>query len=314
MKIFRNIILASGLILASLNFTSCDLRQFGKDDKHGDGDAVVGFENAAYTYKESAGIVRLPVLITGSPINYPLTFDVKAEAIDLDDLSKLDDLIYFTQLNGLKFYDNGTVYVEFEVFDDADINADRTFKLTVTNPSGATLGSVAETVVTIRDNDNNPYEKLWGDWTFNATNASTGAAVSFAVNLSGGFTPEEEEANADKLLVAWGINNYKWSDHTPVWYIGYDADAGRLSIKVGTQMVAPGDVDWGLGGAQHCNMASYDTETNTISETVEISGTWSDDLKTLTFDPKLGIAAPIYSDGTYTGYVWFRMTNITMTR
>lgn len=313
MKIFRNIILASGLALAALSVASCDIGKFGKETKHGDGDAVVGFAKDTYTFKESAGIVKVPISITGSPTDYPFTFDVKAEAIDLVDLASLDKLVLFTQTTDFKDYGNGDVYVEFKITDDTEINDDRSFKLTIVNAKGAELAELTETTVIIKDNDNNPYEKLWGDWVFHGLDYDL-AAAEFSVNISGGFTDEEVEANADKMLVCWGLVGYQWTGGVPVWYMSYDADAKMVAIIPGKKICEPGDVNWGLGGAQHAELWYWNPETGESSSSIELTGTWSDDLNTITFDQTGGFTLRIYSDGEYTGYTWDRYSKIYLTR
>lgn len=316
MKIFKNIILAAGLVVASFGVSSCDLGLFGPEVKHGEGDAVVGFASPTYTFKESAGIVRVPVAITGTPDTYPSTFDVTAEAIDLVNLNYLGDLVLFTQTTNFKDNGNGTVYVEFKIKDDTEINDDRSFKLKLTNVQGAKLSEVAETVVIIKDNDNNPYEKLWGDWTFHCLDYD-GAAYEFTVSISGGFTPEEEEANADKLLVCVGLegNQLALNDGTgaPVWYMGYDADAKLLSIKTGN-LIGPANIfNFGLSGEQTVELWYWNPETNEPSSDVEVTGTWSDDLNTITFDQTAGLILRVYADGVYKG-VWDRYSKMSMTR
>ena len=313
MKIFRNIILASGLALAALSVASCDIGKIGKETKHGDGDAVVGFAKDTYTFKESAGIVKVPISITGSPTDYPFTFDVKAEAIDLVDLASLDKLVLFTQTTDFKDYGNGDVYVEFKITDDTEINEDRSFKLSIVNAKGAELAELTETTVIIKDNDNNPYEKLWGDWVFHGLDYDL-AAAEFSVNISGGFTDEEVEANADKMLVCWGLVGYQWDGGLPVWYMSYDADAKMVAIIPGKKICEPGDVNWGLGGAQHAELWYWNPETGESSSSIELTGTWSDDLNTITFDQTGGFTLRIYSDGEYTGYTWDRYSKIYLTR
>ena len=316
MKLFKNIILATGLMIAAFSVASCDLFSVGEEIKHGDGDAVVGFASTTYAFKESAGIVRVPVDITGSPMNYPLTFDVKAEPVNLVDLNSLDDLVLFTQTTGFKDNGNGTVYVEFKITDDTEINDDRTFKLSIVNPQGATLSEVTETVVTIKDNDNNPYEKLWGDWTFHCLDYDL-AAYEFTVTISGGFTEEEEEANADKLLVCVGLEGYQWalSDGTgaPLWSMSFDLDAKLLSIKTGKEIAPANYINFGLGGTQTVELWYWNPETGEASKDIEVSGTWSQDLNTITFDQSAGLALRVYADGVYKG-VWDRYSKMSMTR
>lgn len=296
-------------------FTSCSKNT---DIKHGKGDAVIGFAQASYTFKESAGIAKIPVEIIGSPETYPLTFDITCEKLNSD--KEVSEIMVFTQTKNFK--DNGSVLadstkvpviVEFKVIDDADINEDRTYTITITNVKGAKLAEQSSTTVVIKDNDNNPYEKLWGKWTMTGTK-SNGDPYSSPVTICGGFTDEEVEANADKVLVAHGFAGYQWSDGTPHFNIAYDGDSETLSIMVGYNMTNPGDVDWGLGGSQYVVAYSYNPASKTISDKIQIPGKWNKDMTEMTFDSSLGLIAMIFSDGTSTGYNWSSCCAIKLTR
>lgn len=306
------------LLFAALGLmTSCD------DDKAtGAGDATIGFASSTYTYKESAGIVRIPVAFNGEPKSYPIVFDVKAEIVDGD--KTLDQLVHFTQIEHLKYAGNPSApaFVEFEIYDDKDINDARHMRLTIESASGAEIVN-GTTLVEIADNDNNPYERLWGNWTFTGNSIADGSVTTFDVNISGGFTEEEVEANADKKLVCWGYVGYKDDvtgygidpGHQPVWYMDYDADAEMLSVEVGTLLTNL--FTFGVDGVSDYEVktASLDTsdENAEFSESEQIKAVWSEDMNTITLEPTSAFCSLVYGDGKYLGY-WYGHYNVVLTR
>lgn len=315
MKTTRYIILLAAAVLSM----ACSKEE---PVKHGKGDAVVSFAKSSYTFKESAGIATIPVSITGTPKDYPLTFDIKVEAVTSD--KKVDEMFLFTQTSDIKF--NGAVMadstyvpvnIEFKVIDDAEINEDRLFKISIVNVKGAKTGDIASAEVIVKDNDNNPYEKLWGDWIMTGVTTS-GAAYSSPVMICGGFTSEEIEANADNRLACCGFAGYQWSDGTPCFYIGFDADNEALAFEFGYDMTIPGDVNWGLGGdqnlPQHAVAYKYDAAAKTYSTKGTIPGVWSKDFNTITFAENYGLAAVIYIGGAESNYLWSSCCNIVLTR
>lgn len=315
MKIFKYSLFIAALLGTSGLLSSCD------DDPTGAGDATIGFAQSAYVYKESAGLVKIPVTFTGEPKSYPIIFDVSAEVEGTE--VTLDDVALFTQTQGLRYVGNpnAPAFVEFQLIDNEEINASRFMKLTITSASGATIAN-ATTTIEIADNDNNPYEKLWGNWTFsgNSISASDGGAVkTFDVNISGGFTAEDVEKNADKVLVCWGFGGQQANaggltpPKQPVWYINYDADAASLSIAVNTLMANA----WTFNGIDEdveVKSASTLPGASGFDYKTQVKGTWSEDLNTLTFEKGYGFAATVWGvSGTYYGF-WYGYENITMTR
>lgn len=320
MKTLRYIFAAA---CAACLVSSCDLMDFGKEQdpvRYGYGDAVIGFKSAEYTFKESAGLVRIPFDITGSPKIYPITFDVKATK-GVSDL-ELDDFIYFTQTEGLQCKgakvdatsdELATVYVEFQITDDFEINENRTFTIALANVQGAELGDITSTTVIIKDNDNNPYEKLWGEWEFNGVN-SDGVLEKYPFSINGGWTAEEEDANADKKLVCWGllfqkINSDVDPSHWMAWYIDYDAENETLEIESGTVLCESKYLSVGIAYTA-CVVGTFDHipaygtgEEYSPSFKIKIPGTWSKDMNTMTFDPNYCFQAAVVNDSKYLGYL-----------
>lgn len=317
MKLIKNITLAVMASSMAFILSSCN-----GNEVEGKGDATVGFAKSSYTYKESAGLVKLPVEFTGEPKQYPITFSVSVKSDDPE--IALDTLVHFTQTESLKYVGNkmAPVFIEFQIFDNKYINDSRFITLTLTDISGATAAN-ATTVVEIADNDNNPYERLWGNWTLTGKSLSDDSAASFDVNISGGFTDEEVEANADKVLVCWGYAGYMEDytgqivpGHQPVWYMDYDGETASLSVQVGTLLA--NIFSFGIDGYSDFELKTasllVSDDDADFSEKIQIPAKFSADCNTITFQPDYGLCAIIYGDGTYTKYYWKGFYGIVMTR
>jgi hypothetical protein len=320
MKFSRNILIAaSALVLACT--TSCNSTPEGK------GDATIGFASDSYLYKETAGLVKLPVQFTGEPKTYPITFDIVATVQGSDDA--VETLVHFTQTKGLKYagIEGVQAYIEFTVYDNRDINDSKFIQLQIANVKGATVEGNGKTVIEIADNDNNPYERLWGNWTLKGTNVFDGTTATCPVNISGGFSAAEEAVNADRKLVCWGFGGEQvdltGSEYSPikqpVWYLSYNAEAQRLALIPGEVMANIYDFSQsGIAGSSfEIKTAALYADSQGLVYDYEYKGvtaTWSSDMNTITFAPNTGIYATIWGDGADTGYGFAGYLNITMTR
>ena len=287
----------------------------------GAGDATIGFAQEVYTFKESAGLLRIPVAFTGEPKQYPITFDVVAEVDGTE--FEVEDLLHFTQTEGLKYAGNedAPAYIEFQVYDNQEINDSRFVNLTITNVKGAVLAGTGKTSIEIADNDNNPYERLWGNWVLSGTSPFTGATASTEVNISGGFSADEEAVNFEKTLVCWGMAGTQSEVKgdpvkQPVWYLAYNAEDKTLTLQSGKLMANA--FSFGIGNNEEVYAAAlYVNEEGKLVYSMDYNGvtaTWSDDMNTITFANNTGIYAAIYADGEDTGYGWDGYLNVTMTR
>ena len=299
-------------VLLSVALASCE------DSKgpEGAGDATIGFAKELYTFKESAGLQRIPVAFTGEPKHYPITFDVAVEVTTGDADDTIDTLMHFTQTTGLKNagIKDATVYIEFTVKDNQYINDPRQATLTIVNVQGAELAT-ASTVIEIADNDNNPYERLWGNWVL--TSATQG---SCEVNISGGFTDKDISDNADKLLVCWGWNGYREDvtgyttpDHQPVWYLKYDAEKQTLTTV--PEALLANIFNFNLGEDAEVKMLTGTLQDGkVVTSTTPVTATWSQDMNTITFDSNYLLVGGVYGvSGKYYGY-WNAYDKVVLTR
>lgn len=307
-------IASSALVLALA--VSCEREPQGK------GDATIGFAKETYVYKESAGLVKIPIQFTGEPKTYPITFDIVAEVEGTE--FEVEDLVHFTQTKGLKYagIENVSAYLEFQVFDNQEINESRFINISIENVSGATLAGTGKAVIELADNDNNPYERLMGNWVFSAKKLSDDSAASFEVNISGGFSADEESVNYEKTLVCWGFNGYKEDlsgssyvpDHQPLWYMAYNADEETLAVL--PDKLLANIFNFSLEGYKSFELKSVTIPDGDedFSFTERIYATWSDDMNTITFKEGDAFGAYIFGDGQDTGYYWTGFYDIVMTR
>lgn len=285
----------------------------------GAGDATIGFAQELYTFKESAGLLRIPVAFTGEPKQYPITFDVVAE-VDGSEF-EVEDLLHFTQTEGLKYagIEDAPAYIEFQVYDNQEINDSRFVNLTITNVKGAVLAGTGKASIEIADNDNNPYERLWGNWVAKASDGS-----SFEVNISGGFSADEEAVNFEKTLVCWGfggqmedVGQYGFTPpKQPVWYLNYNAEEECLTTQSGELMANI----WSFNGIDEDVEVKFAAGTlgadNKLAtdHDYQIKATWSKDMNTITFEKGYYLVATVWGvSGTYYGY-WMAFGDVVMTR
>ena len=313
MNKFRYIPALAALLISMAGVMSCS------EGSKGAGDISIGFSQASYRFKEGSGLNKIAIAVTGEAEKYPVTFDIEARLLSEDGL-QVNDVLHFTQTKGLKVggKDLAPVYVEFTVKDDDVINDNRQVELTITNVHGASV-SAEKTVIEIKDNDSDPYDKLMGDWTATATDYY-GKKETFAVNISGGFTQADIDANEGRVLVCWGFGYVQREvsganpPKQPVWYIDFDEDAHALYVQTNTVMAnafsftdIPYDVI-----IRCCTILPG----NAISLVSPLEGSWSSDMNTITFQSGgYGLTAAIFNtQGEYTDSVWMVFTDITMTR
>ena len=313
MKLFRNILIAtSALALAAV---SCQQVEEGK------GDATIGFENPTYVYKESAGRVKLQVKFEGEPKTYPITFDV---VVTPEGGLGLDSLVNFTQTENLKYMGNpdAPAYIEFDLKDNDYINDSRFLSFTLANVKGAEIVAGGKTMIEIADNDNNPYERLMGNWVAQCYD-SEGAKAEWNVNISGGFTSDEENVNFEKTLVCWGFGG-KMEDVSsygitpakqPVWYLTYDAEAKTLTTQPGKVMANI----WKFNGIDEdvevkLATGAINAEGMATDHAVPRTATWSADMSTITFEPDYFLVATVWGvSGEYYGF-WMAFNKIVLVR
>lgn len=263
---------------------------------------TVSMENESMRFKESVGIVKVPIKVDGEA-NGPVSVTVEVKETGSNPAK--ENVNYYITTKTIKISDN-TGNVELECVDDDKINDERTFEISIVSAKGATVGSNATTAVTLRDNDSEFYEKLQGSWVMNCT--FNDAPTKWDVKIVGATDEEDEDYN--KVLYITGMLGYQWT--TAKLSYDFDKATGKGSVAfdyLGQYNFAEGVNFTGLGV---CNVRLFSVAGNQLSED-PIYGTWSDDFKNITFDEGTLYGGVFDSSDAHKGG-WFEISNITMTK
>ncbi len=152
------------LAVAMPFFASCS-----DDDDVNTRDCTVGFESTALTYSEATSdYVNIPIAVTGHR-NGPVRVTIETAPYGESPAEEgVNYMITDKTLNlNADTLENGVINVELKIIDDYIMNADRQFSLTVKVADGAEV-TTDETIVTLTDNDGDPYTAFEGRWYFNA--------------------------------------------------------------------------------------------------------------------------------------------------
>ena len=176
-----------------------------------DNDAGVQFVSASISVAEDAGVVQVGVVRCDDG-TLPVTVDLAAT-----DLTANGGLDYSSIITTLSFAPTERwKLVSIPIFNDGLKELNETFRLTLSNPTNATLGATKTTTVTIVDND--------GGFQFeSATNSVAEDASAVLINVTRG-----DDTNSAASV------DYATSDVTAISGSDYTANTSTLSF-------APGD-------------------------------------------------------------------------
>lgn len=167
--------------------------------KNSAADVTVSMGEATISPRESAGIVSLPIKVEG-PTNGMVTLTVETREVGSN--PAVENTNYYVTTKKINIT-GSEGYVELEMVDDDEINDPRSFEVTIVKVEHAKLNEAAKTTsVVIRDNDNEPYDRLQGTWTLTYKNYD-GAVQRQKVTITGADDPSEYIYN--KLLYLEGM-------------------------------------------------------------------------------------------------------------
>ncbi len=237
--------------------------------------------------KEGVGIFNVPVVVTGEA-NGPVKVTVSVKETGTNPAKK--DVNYMVT-DTTVVISEGTGNIEIKAIDDADINEDRTFDVTIVSAEGAKIGDHPTTPVKLRDNDSEFYEKLQGNWNLNYFDGD-GAAQSDAVTITGATDDADEDYN--KTLYMSGIFGYKWLTAILSYQYDKNTNQGSLSFDQLGSYIAGGPVQFSTFTG---NFVFYRYN----GQTTPIVGTWSADFNTVTFDQSAVLQAYVFDATTGAG-------------
>lgn len=234
---------------AVMALTSCS-----DSDNVNTGAATVGFGKTQVSVKERVGFFNVPVVVNGEQ-NGTIELDIKVIA---DDPNCVEDKNYLITSKHLIIPSSKkTVNVEIKAVDDRMPNDDRKFKLQIDQVKGATVSSDNQTEITITDNDNVPYELMYGVWTVTADQidpeTQSRTPETWEINLN---VLEEGDAEYGKI-----VNSSPWGQLmdaednvislSQALIFNYDASSKKstLAMKIGSDL------------ATDMNLGTFKTDT-----------------------------------------------------
>lgn len=277
----------------ALLFASCS-----DDDDMNTTGATVSFEQAEYSFAESAVMVNVPLKVEGERNG---NIAVRLKVTDGTAISEGHYIVTSEYINIPVDSEDEVFNVEIRVLDDgSEENDDRYFTIEIASVDGATIGSIGSCNVILRDVDKNPYFKLFGDWTVSAIDAVTGDELTWDVNISN----EGDESNDEQYLILLGWPEAGEYDAGIPWVLEYSPN-GTVKIANVGYFYAAYNFGSFLGAVCVTPMDMNGKESDT-----PIPGTYNDTFDEIEFDTETGLVGVAIHDynsstgaiGEYLGY------------
>ncbi len=265
-------------------------------------DVTVGMAQTEMTVNEGKGLFNVPIEVKGETNgNVFVTVELKEVGAN----PAKEDVNYYVTDKTINISD-GVGNVEIETVDDDDINDPRTFQVTIVDAKGAKISENASTTITLKDNDAEFYSKLQGKWKMTGVDRD-GEAVSWDVTIKG--AADETEADFNKVLYITGINGEPTCEAPLTFSYDKTTRTGSVAFRMGEDVM--GAYNFSIG--PHL-VVPFNKKDGAWS-TDPITGTWSDDMKTLTFGEGMLVGRLFtYPDQQPTNYIFFSIQNIKLTR
>ena len=264
-------------------------------------DVTVSMKNPTMVIKENMGLTNVPIEVKGKTNgNVYVTLAVK----EVGKKPAKEDVHYYITDKTISISDS-IGYVEVEPVDDDEINADRTFEITIVEAKGAKIGN-ATTQVSLKDNDSQIYEKLQGKWKLTGVSRQ-GAPMESVVKIIGASDEKDGDYNHTLYLTGMAVSSSsaRLSFNAKDGYVAFD-NLGKYNFIEGYDFTK----DLGIMG----NIVLSNLSNGSLT-TTPIKGTWSEDCKEIVFDQDQVLFGGIYTTGgTFTGYEFFSVTKIKLTK
>lgn len=274
-------------------------------------DVTVSMKNPTMVIKENMGLTNVPIEVKGKTNgNVYVTLAVK----EVGSNPAKEDVHYYITDKTISISDS-IGYVEVEPVDDDEINDDRTFEITIVEAKGAKIDKdakidKAKTLVSLRDNDSQIYEKLQGKWKLTGVSRQ-GTPMESVVKIIGASDEKDGDYNHTLKLTGMAVNSstarlsFHYDEDTKQGYVAFD-NLGKYNFIEGYDFTK----DLGFMG----NIMLHNLSNGQLTST-PIKGTWSEDCKEIVFDQDQVLFGGIYTPGgTFTGYEFFSVTKIKLTK
>lgn len=238
------------LVLTAALFAACSDDDVNYNSNSG---VTLEFTTPSVTVRENAGIIQVPVKITGKR-NGNVHFTVTTAGTGAnpakegtDDISTIADCNYMmttkTYNVNVDTLSESTVNVEVKLIDDTETNDDRQFTITIASADGATIGTNSVATITVRDNDGSFYSKFAGTWTLSGVLQTSSGTNEFSSDVT--ISTATDDAEYEKVLYvsAPGLIDVGVSldVNFPMDYLyNEDSQDGTMSIVCGKEVASYG--------------------------------------------------------------------------
>lgn len=291
MKLSKIFILAS----AVLTFAACS-----EDDEWNSAKEVtVGMMQSEMTVSEAKGLFEVPITVNGER-NAPVQVTVEVTPVEATDMTEgaIEDKHYLVTSKVINIAaEDNTGTVEIKSVDDTEINANRQFRVTIISVKGATVDAENNsTIVTLKDNDSNFYDKLAGKWTLQVESDYDGP-LSWNVSV---LTADEGEAAYESYAVVQGVGGYDFMTACLNYYYDIQTKTGHVAFYMPWESVTSVNFGSYVGDIYNYGITA---DNKIMNSECEIKGEWNEDMTEITFEatPKFGMI--IFVDGA--PYSWW---------
>lgn len=287
------------LCLLPISFAACS-----DDEEMNSGNATVGFASPEMSVAENTSMINVPIVVEGEHTGL---IKVNVELIDAKGTSVTkDESVILTGSNIVMPIDVQTVYAEVRTLVNTTTDDfDRSFTLQITSAEGASI-STASCKVNIEELID-PYEKLLGNYTFNAIDLTDGSSVTFNVELTQGAPQRSYTVEGfDGYLLGVGVTGREF------WTLEYNAETESLTAVKGDYYAK--NVNFGFLANCCVTPMKFNEAGDDVEPTTAWDATWDEGYTTITFDEDAILGIGLYSsNGQYAGWAG-AYGNITLTK
>lgn len=269
--------------------------------------ATVSMGQAELVCKENKGVINVPVTVEGKRNGI---IEVEVEVAEYGDNPAFDDVHYILTSNKVIIPADATEgQFEFRAIDDNEINESRTFTITIKSAKHAEVNTEANsTMVILKDNDSQLYERLQGSWKMVSKSKDLGSQ-NWKVNIIG--AEEGAEGYNEVLQATFTVSDYPVS---MTLNFSYDqaTKKGHVYIPFGSILAA--NADFGFDKPLDVVAVTFDSKDNFVVEG-GIYGYWNEDCTEIIFDKDQTLYGWLFYGGDPTlEYYLFDCSNIKLTK
>lgn len=274
-------------LLAAVSVASCsddDERNWNKA-----GDVTVNMSASELSFFENRGVVKVPFTISGETDGY---VSVTAEVAEYGENPAMADVHYYLTTETILVEPgekNGNF--EFALANDKDINDARQFVVTIKSVTGAEIGPDMSTVVTIKDDDSNPYYKMAGEWTLSYNDGASKPVELVAI--------DEGELGYNRFYYMTGL----LEDAIVKVNYSYDASSESYHFEIPLGQTVIENFEYESGST--APLLLYGLDGNYIVDSGSVAMDSNEEQTEMVFDEPVSLALIYYNEGYWATNIYY---------